>query len=182
MRHVCNRSPKFRSSNHSAKLAICSVTVAFISNGVANAQPSDSPPRAKHHFLPPDLIMLGPGESALSAGYAPVSKTPVSRTVKRDPTLSFISADEPIVQAGFPPLPRRADMPGSDNPAPARRANSVYTHCFGPPVGYTPSAPITKQSTTPNLALPDEFGGTNKNNQSKGNRTGSGATNGTIHF
>jgi hypothetical protein len=104
MRHGCSQSPIFRTSNHSAKLAICFVTVAFVSNGVANAQSSDSAPWAKHDFLPPDIIRFTI-KSAQSVAYVPVR-----RAVKSDPTLSFISADEPVVQAGFPPLPRHSRL------------------------------------------------------------------------
>jgi hypothetical protein len=37
---------------------------------------------------------------------------PISKAVKADPTLSYIAADEPIVPAGFPPLPNNAELAG----------------------------------------------------------------------
>jgi hypothetical protein len=42
-----------------------------------------------------------------------VCYVPVPRVAKPDPTLSYIAADEPIHQAGFPPLPDRADLTNS---------------------------------------------------------------------
>jgi len=110
-------------------LAIALAVVAFASIGTAHAQSSSLPPtnmgkfvhqpgdnqysnstQAERHAPPPPpprptAMMMGPAQSV---GYVPVPRVP-----KPDPTLSYIAADEPIVQAGFPPLPDRADLPGA---------------------------------------------------------------------
>jgi hypothetical protein len=116
-------------SKHSTMLAIALLVVGVASIEAANAQSSSLPPtnmgkfvhqpgdnqysnstQAERHAPPPVMVrptavMMTPAQSV---GYVPVPRVP-----KPDPTLSYIAADEPVVQAGFPPLPDRADLPGA---------------------------------------------------------------------
>ncbi|MDR3614250.1 MAG: hypothetical protein P4L53_11860 [Candidatus Obscuribacterales bacterium] len=129
MRHARNLANTFALSKRSTVLAVACAVVALTSIGAAYAQSSSLPPtnmgkfvhqpgdnqysnstQAERHAPPPPpprptAMMMAPAQSV---GYVPVPRVP-----KPDPTLSYIAADEPVVQAGFPPLPDRADLPGS---------------------------------------------------------------------
>jgi hypothetical protein len=168
---VENASSQIKFSFFSKLPAVLAITLAASSvalSEMAEAQPSNLAPWEQHHFLPPDIMW-----KPLPITYASVSRTQVSRASRPDPTLSFISADEPFVQAGFPPLPRRADLSSSNNP----RSASNMGH-------YTPArAPITAtQSATHNLVLQDEFSVPIKDSRPIENKTNADAKNGTIHF
>jgi hypothetical protein len=129
VRHARNLANIFAISKRPTVLAVASAVVSLTSMGAVYAQSSSLPPtnmgkfvhqpgdnqysnntQAERHAPPPPpprptAMMMAPAQSV---GYVPVPRVP-----KPDPTLSYIAADEPVVQAGFPPLPDRADLPGS---------------------------------------------------------------------
>lgn len=103
------------------------MVVAFGAVGAAHAQSSSLPPtnmgkfvhqpgdnqysnqtQSERHAPPP--VMVRP--TAMPVAVQSVGYVPVPRVAKPDPTLSYIAADEPVVQAGFPPMPDRLDLPG----------------------------------------------------------------------
>jgi hypothetical protein len=129
VRHARNLTNIFALSKHPTMLATALVVVAIASIGAVYAQSSSLPAtnmgkfvhqpgdnqysdrtQSERHAPPPPpprptAMMMAPAQSV---GYVPVPRVP-----KPDPTLSYIAADEPVVQAGFPPLPDRADLPGA---------------------------------------------------------------------
>jgi hypothetical protein len=112
-------------------LAICAAVIASGSFAVvANAQSSSLPPtnmgkyvhqpgdnqylapaQMERHrptpvYVPPPMQQGGGGGGGMQMGYERVRPP-----FKADPTLEAISSDEPVIAAGFPPMPDRADLP-----------------------------------------------------------------------
>lgn len=114
---------------HASLLAICAALAASTYAIAANAQSAGLPPtnmgkfvhqpgdnqysqgtQAERHpptpvFVPRPQAAAG-GNGGGGGGYVPTPRVP-----RADPTLESIAADEPVVVAGFPPLPDRADLP-----------------------------------------------------------------------
>jgi hypothetical protein len=129
LRHTAKPTKPSTLSKHAVLLAIAFPLVAVSSINTVNAQSSSLPAtnmgkfvhqpgdnqysdrtQADRHSSPPPIISP---TAVTSAPAQTVCYIPVPRAPKPDPTLSYIAADEPIHQVGFPPLPDRADLPGS---------------------------------------------------------------------
>ncbi|MDR3612747.1 MAG: hypothetical protein P4L53_04220 [Candidatus Obscuribacterales bacterium] len=131
MRHADKPTKPSMLSKPALLLAIAFPLVAVSSTNTVNAQSSSLPAtnmgkfvhqpgdnqysnrtQAERHLSPSAIVSP---TTATSNPAQKVCYVPVPRIAKPDPTLSYIAADEPIHQAGFPPLPDRADLPGSGN-------------------------------------------------------------------
>jgi hypothetical protein len=165
MNHASHRSKSYFRLKHQTVLAIVFSAVFVSTVELAKAQPASLAPW-KPHLMPPDIWL----DSATrpTAQTTPVSNSPALRTPRHDPSLIFISADEPVVLEGFPPLPRHADFSPSD------KLRSMFEKYRSTPPARAPIA--TTQSAAPS----DESSSSEKSKH--WNELDSNETKKAIHF